>query len=490
MQEELTLVIDIGKSHAKLLMFNEVGAVVERHGRENRSVTSVLGYPALDVQGLEDWMSRTLRSSANTAQCTRVMTSTHGAALVGLDEASLAWEPLDYEFDPLALQPQWEREFDAVADAFEQTLSPDLPAGLNAARQLFYMQRAHSHVWSRTRHLLPYPQYWAWRLCGVHASDVSSLGCHTHLWWPKTGEFSQLARSQGWATWFAPVRPAWEVLGSITPEVARTWGLPPHCVVHVGVHDSNACLARYLQSLHRDDAASRALTVVSSGTWTVLMAPGASTQGLEAERDMLANVDVLGRAPPPARFMGGREFECLLAGADPNAGSREDLQSLISGAIMALPSFAAQGGPFCGRGGSIRCGSDVFNDVLSAKLSEGQRAALAAMYCAQTTAWLVQRLWSGNSLARTVLVEGPLARNAMYLRVLQLLMRGTHCWVSHDPVEGTARGAWMLSRWGQVMKTDVKRVPPLSLTGIDEYHAAWQSALDGGDALAVSARSP
>jgi sugar (pentulose or hexulose) kinase len=476
-KDELTLVIDIGKSHAKLLMFNDAGEVVERHGRDNRSVPSALGYPALDVQGLEDWMSHTLGASPNTVRCSRVMTSTHGAALVGLDETGLAWAPLDYEFDALAKHPVWAREFEDAADAFAQTLSPDLPAGLNAARQLFYVQHAHPQVWQRTRHLLPYPQYWAWRLCGERASEVSSLGCHTHLWLPQAGEFSQLASRQGWAALFAPVRSAWEVLGTVRPQVFQTWGLPLHCVVHAGVHDSNACLARYLESLNRDATTSTALTVVSSGTWTVLMAPGASTQELQAERDMLANVDVLGRATPTARFMGGREFECLLVGADPEAGSLEDLQSLISGAIMALPSFAAHGGPFRGREGSIQCGSEVFANTASAGLAAGQRAALAALYCAQTTAWLVERLWSGSALPRTVLVEGPLARNALYLGALQGLMPAARCLVSLDPVEGTARGAWMLSRCGHSTAADVMPVEALSVAGLSEYHAAWQRAL-------------
>jgi len=44
--DELTLVIDIGKSHAKWLMVDAGGTVVERHGRDNASVPSALGYPA------------------------------------------------------------------------------------------------------------------------------------------------------------------------------------------------------------------------------------------------------------------------------------------------------------------------------------------------------------------------------------------------------------------------------------------------------------
>jgi sugar (pentulose or hexulose) kinase len=207
--DELTLVIDIGKSHAKLLMVDAQGAVVERHGRANASVPSPLGYPALDVQGLEDWMAQTLRSSVHTAHCGRVITSTHGAALVALGNEGLAWDPVDYEYEGLAKHPRLAQAFEAAADSFAHTLSPDLPAGLNAARQLFLVQHLHPEAWRRTSCLLPYAQYWAWRLSGVAASEVSSLGCHTHLWRPQEGVFSALAQDQGWATLFAPLRSAW-----------------------------------------------------------------------------------------------------------------------------------------------------------------------------------------------------------------------------------------------------------------------------------------
>jgi sugar (pentulose or hexulose) kinase len=92
---DLTLVIDIGKSNAKLLLLDAAGTVVERHSRANASVTSPLGYPALDVHGLQAWMQATLRASANAPRCGHVIASTHGAALVALAQDALAWEPLD-----------------------------------------------------------------------------------------------------------------------------------------------------------------------------------------------------------------------------------------------------------------------------------------------------------------------------------------------------------------------------------------------------------
>lgn len=469
MNDELTLVIDIGKSHAKLLMVDAQGAVLERFGRTNASVPSALGYPALDVHGLEGWMAQTLRGCVHTARCSRVITSTHGAALVALGEQGLAWDPVDYEYDLLAGYPLLANAFAAASDGFAHTLSPDLPAGLNAARQLFYLQSLHLDAWRRTRCLLPYAQYWAWRLSGVAASEASSLGCHTHLWRPQEGDFSALAQARGWASLFAPLRSAWEVLGPVRAEMAAAWGLPAHCQVHVGVHDSNACLARYLDA-STDQVA--ALTVVSSGTWTVLMAPGAPTASLQAERDMLANVDVLGRATPTARFMGGREFAALLDGAPPDAGTLDDMQTLVDSATLATPSFAEHGGPFMGRQGQVvRDGKP-----LSVALPPGQRAALAALYCAQTTAWLVDRLWDGVALPRTVVLEGPLAQNTLYLALLQALLPQARCLASHDATEGTARGAWLLARWGDPVAAATSALAPVEgapVAGLAAYHAQW-----------------
>jgi sugar (pentulose or hexulose) kinase len=333
------------------------------------------------------------------------------------------------------------------------------------------VQNLHSQAWQQTRCLLPYAQYWAWRLSGVAVSEVSSLGCHTHLWRPQTGGFSALAQAKGWAALFAPLRSAWEVLGPVQADIAAQWGLPAHCQVHVGVHDSNACLARYLEA--GADATTSALTVVSSGTWTVLMAPGAPTASLLAEHDMLANVDVLGRATPTARFMGGREFAALLDGADAQVGTLADVQALVDEAIWAAPSFAEYGGPFRGRTGAVWRGQELVPLPWSAHVPPGQRSALAALYCAQTTAYLVERLWAEDDRPRTVVVEGPLAQNPLYLSLLQALLPDVRCQVSLDAMEGTARGAWLLSRWGQPAGQTLSVVQAAAVSGLAAYHQHW-----------------
>ncbi|MEY3123924.1 MAG: hypothetical protein RLZZ573_444 [Pseudomonadota bacterium] len=487
--DDLTLVIDIGKSHAKLLMVDAAGAVVERHGRDNASVPCALGYPALDIAGLGDWLAQALRGSRYTAQCTRVIASTHGAAVVALSDDGVAWPPMDYEFDGyvqdgsgVALAQAYARE----RDTFAQTLSPDLPAGLNMARQLYWMQHRHPQAWAQTRRLLPHAQYWAWLLCGVAASEGSSLGCHTQLWQPQAGVFSDFAVKQGWAALFAPLRRAWEVLGPVRPELAQAWGLPDNCLVHVGVHDSNACLARYLDfnstRIATPEAAQctvQALTVVSSGTWTVLMAPGAPTDALRADIDMLCNVDVMGRATPTARFMGGREFAQLLDGADPDAGMLADVQQLLVSRTMAMPWFAPHSKSLVGQDGWIERSGQRLSGAPSQWLSAGQRAALAALYCAQVTAWLVRNLWAGmESQERSVVVEGPLAHNLLYLTLLQALLPEHACQASSDAMEGTARGAWLISRWplgGEQQYACAVQV--CEVHGLAEYHQRWLARL-------------
>ncbi|WP_119156542.1 FGGY-family carbohydrate kinase [Caldimonas tepidiphila] len=464
--DDLTLVLDIGKTRAKLLMVAEDGGLRARHERANRSVASALGYPALDVHGIAAWIRETLAASPLAARCRRAIATTHGAALVALGDEGLAWEPLDYEFDG---PDELAAEYDVRRDAFELTLAPDLPAGLNAARQLHWLQRRHPGAWARTRVLLPYAQYWAWWLCGVAASEPSSLGCHTQLWQPARERFSDFAQAEGWAARFAPVVPAWQVLGRVTPARAAQLGLPADCEVHAGVHDSNACLARHLRN-------RAAMTLLSSGTWTVVMAPGAPLDGLRAADDMLGNVSVLGTPTPTARFMGGREFERLLDGARPEAASLQALVRLVESDTVALPAFSEQGGPFRARHGEVRRGGQALAGPLSAQLGEAARATLAALYCAQLSATLVTRLRGASPLV----VEGPLAHNPVFLGALAALLPGHECFASEDALEGTARGAWLLSRWSR-RKTSpdaLCRVTPCPVPGLIPYHARWLQALD------------
>ncbi len=435
--QDLTLVLDIGKSNAKLVVIDAEGEVRASAKTANESVVDpAFGFLALGTKRLTAWLEQSVPGLLKGRAPSRISVTTHGAAFCALGEQGLALPPIDYEWDG----------YGEVTAAFEASLSnfahhgtPRLPQGLNAGRQIDYVQRRWPAL--PIRCWLPYPQYWAWWLSGAASSEVSSLGCHTGLWAPAERRFSDWAMARGIAAQFAPLRQAWEVIGTLRPELQRAWGLPANAEIQVtaGVHDSNACLARYLREM--PDA-----TVVSTGTWCIVMAPGADMARLSPERDELANVAVDGRPVATARFMGGREFAALCDGADPALASAEALDQVLREGWMALPAFAESGGPFIGRRGSIeRQGVPIEGGI--AAVPAGLRPALAALYCAQMSALLVSDLNGEDAATRPVILEGPMAQSEAYRLAMASALAPRPLFHSTDALEGTARGAWMLAHW-------------------------------------------
>ena len=325
-------------------------------------------------------------------------------------------------------------------DPFEQCFSPVLPQGLNLATQLDWLERHLPAQMARVKCWMPYPQYWAWWLSGVASCEVSSLGCHSLLWRPRHGDWSALARRSGWAARFAPMRKAWERLGTLRPELAQRFGLPADVQILCGAHDSNACLVRYLRSWRR-------MCLVSTGTWVVAMAPGAPLAALDGTGECLANVSVRGDVVPTGRFMGGREYERLTAGDDPGAATLDSLRLVLETGIHVLPGA-----------GTVRMndGREVASTDLRDVLPASARGALACWHAARGTAALVHRLQA----CAPVVVDGPFAANPVYLKILASLVEDVH--VTTDAIDGTARGGWELARWTRAgpAPPQVTRVEP------------------------------
>jgi sugar (pentulose or hexulose) kinase len=305
---------------------------------------------------------------------------------------------------------------------------------------------------------LPYPQYWAWRLCGVAANEATSLGSHSDLWAPLEGRPSSLAAALGVEKLMPPMQPAWARLGAIKPEIAAAARLAPDVGVLCGVHDSNASLLPHLASRQAP------FTIVSTGTWVILMAVGLGLGGLNPADDTLANVDVEGRPVATARFMGGREYaEIAGAPANPDAAA---LARVVAAGALALPCFAGQGGPFAGRPGRIR------GDVAPADLP-----ALATLYLALMSDLMLTRL---GAAAGDLIVEGSLAANFSFAQALAALRPAQQVFAASDAA-GAARGAALLAQWPprNFSPPAVRRAPPLAIDGLAGYCAAWTMAVVG-----------
>lgn len=416
------VVLDVGKTLAKLSLWRRDGTLIARETRPNPRVDAG-DYLALDAAGIEDWVASTLRHFATLAEIGAIIPVSHGAAAAIVRDGRLACPPMDYEAGVAA---PLRRDYDALRDPFVRTGSPALPDGLNLGAQLFRLEALHPDLLDDGAVIIPWAQYWSWLLSGVAASEVTSLGCHTDLWNPTEGRFSAVAHLRGWADHFAPLARAGEVLGTLTPEwVART-GLPTAAAVHCGLHDSNAAL---LAALAFPEISGNESTVLSTGTWFVAMRSPRNRlevriDALPEGRDCLVNVDIHGMPIPSARSMGGREIELLTAVDTPRVDIKSDQPALlaavprvIASGAMILPTFAPGCGPFPhARGHWVAMPAD-----------QAERRAAVCLYVALVADVSLDLIGARER----ILIEGRFAEAEVFVRALAALRPATEVYVSN-----------------------------------------------------------
>ncbi|KQZ82880.1 carbohydrate kinase [Mesorhizobium sp. Root157] len=444
-------VIDIGKTNAKVAMVDlETLSETEVRKTVNRPLPDG-PYRHHDVEAIWNFILESLAALGREQRVDAISVTTHGATavLLGADRA-LAMPVLDYEDSG----PDMLRErYDAVRPEFEETGSPALPFGLNLGAQLFWQSETYPEAFARVAKILTYPQYWSWRLTGIAASEVTSLGCHTDLWNPYRGDFSTLVDHMAWRRLFPPLKAARAPLGSILPELALSTGIGPSTPVQCGIHDSNASLLPHLL------ARQAPFSVVSTGTWVVSMAIGGRKTALEPARDTLVNVNAFGDPVPSARFMGGREFEVLSGGVS-STSSDEDLASVLDRKIMLLPSVQQGSGPF-----------PTATAHWTDRPSPGERNVAIAFYLAMMTATCLDLIGGDGS----TVIEGPFAANQHYCDMLQAATERPVL-----PQSGQATGTSI----GAALLASAPRLPPVGQAeranppyGWSRYAQAWREAV-------------
>jgi L-fuculokinase len=448
-------VFDIGKTNMKVVMFDRGGEVLAERGHPNATLLPYARCPyrSLSTEGAWRFLIGALKELGAQFPIEAISISAHGAAgvLVGAKDAAL--RPVDYEFD---IDPEIAAEYDKLRPPFEETLSPNLPRGLNLGRQVYYLQRRFPVEFAAARAFLGYPQYWSWRLSGVAATEFTAMGAHTDLWRPYDGRPSSMVDKLGWRRLFPPMRNAWDTLGTLRPEVVAATGLSSNVRIICGAHDSNASLVPHLLSRREP------FTVISTGTWVIIMAVG-GTARLDPNADMLANVDVRGEPVPTARFMGGREFS-VLAGDAPADADEANVAAIIASGVLALPAFSDQGGPFASRKGVIEG---------PAPTTPKARAALATLYSALMTAHMLRRLEAPGEL----IAEGGFTRSPAFAAVLARLMPGRRVVIAPMSA-GAAAGAAMLAHWGEPYpRPRLEPARDWDLPGLEPYQDRWERAL-------------
>jgi sugar (pentulose or hexulose) kinase len=451
-------VFDLGKTNSKLFVFAPDGSLLDE--RRSKPVwKDFRGRSVLDDARLFAWMKHELADVTAAHGVTGLMFSTHGCAFALVRGNELLHPILDYEQEiPDAVAAV----IDPLLPDFSETFTPRLPLGFSISRHIYWLETEEPEAFAATEAILCYPQYWVWRFTGRPVAEQSYIGAHNQLWAPLKRDFSSLVDRMGWRRKFPEIAPAGAVVGETTVELPG--GEKRTLAVHNGVHDSNAALAYYRMT------GLSGFTIVSTGTWVIIINLDCPLSALEGERDMLSNVTVNGEPAPTLRFMGGREFDVISEGWNRPIGQAA-VERVMARGVFALPSWAA-GGPF----------PETKGRIVGGEVAGEERAAVAALYVAMMTDLSLDLIRSDNLLV----VDGGLARIELFTAMLAQL-RPAQTVVRSMMSEGSATGAAALAFKALGLAPFEDETVPVAasrIAGLEAYRDRWREMAERDRAVA------
>lgn len=400
----LIAVFDVGKTNKKFTVFDS-----ELHPlhSELTGIGEVKRGDLLcdDVEALVGWVKSIL--SMYKGRLSAIAVATYGATVALVDgEGRLVMPVISYnhEVDP-RVKEEFYREFGTPEELYLRTGTPPLGQLLNVGVQLFWVSREYPDEYKRVKNVLFLPQYLAYTLTDRPSLEVTSLGCHTYLYDLVRMDWSNVAEGLGVPARAPPMCDVWEPLGEASG-----------AVVTPGIHDSNASLLPYLLAEKGD------FVLASTGTWCVLMYPGApfSPSSDDVYRDVLYYVDAFGKPVKAARFKCGYEFDYYTNliresfGVEPlriGLDTSRAVEVVKEGEIFLIPTLTPGTGQFPRSRGR----------VVGPFLRDAVESYYALNLSLAIQTWYATTLLTGRTRLRLI-VQGGFARNEVYLSYLATLM--------------------------------------------------------------------
>lgn len=300
MSKPVIAVFDVGKTNKKLFLFDEDYHIVyERTARFIETVDEDGDH----CENLESLISSVYDSLHQIKQLKEfdvkaINFSTYGASFVYLDKDGKPLTPLyNYLKDyPEVLKTEFYAKYGGEALLAKETASPIL-GSLNSGLQLYRLKKEQPQVFKKLKYALHLPQYLSYLITGKTYSDITSIGCHTHLW-----NFDKNAYHK-WVT----EEKLDEKLGALIPADTSLKTVYDGLKVEVGVglHDSSAALIPYLANF------TEPFALLSTGTWCISLNPFNQTPltAQELDQDCLCYMHYKGKAVKASRIFAGYEHD-------------------------------------------------------------------------------------------------------------------------------------------------------------------------------------
>ena len=291
------LIFDVGKTNKKVLLFNRQYQLVYEESKQLPETEDEDGFACEDVHALTAWVKNSYQKIQQDKrfEITAVNVSAYGASFVHLDDKKQPFLPLYNYLKPYdeTLQKQFYKTYGGEETIAKETASPIL-GHLNSGMQLYWLKHRKPEVHSQINCSLHLPQYISFILCGSLYSDITSIGCHTHLWDFKKHRYHDWIYKETIDKKLAPIISCAEVAGTIHD-------IP----VGSGLHDSSAALIPYFTSFNEP------FVLLSTGTWSISINPFNHTPltSDELNQDCLSYLSYQGDSVKASRLFAGYEHE-------------------------------------------------------------------------------------------------------------------------------------------------------------------------------------
>ena len=442
--KSLNIVLDIGKTNVKLIFFNKNNKVVKSYNTKQKP-SKKFGIKVLNSAEIYNWTMQKIKSMEKKSRLDKFVCTAHACSIALIDhEDQELVACTDYEFP----YHKYIKEYQKIVPSFTESYTPLLENGLNIGIQLYYLNQKNPDLIKKTKYFLNYPQYIAWKMTNHYASEISYLGCHSHLWDFKKNKLSSLVKKLNLVNNFPLNEKAWKVIGS------KEVGSSKLKIIN-GVHDSNASYLYFKNSNIKN------FTLVSSGTWYIIFNQRNSLSKLNPNLDMLANIDVYGKAVPTMRFMGGREYDYLMMKFKLSSNIKPVNNFKVEDYLI-YPSYAS-GGAFK----IININKNKFKT-----LSKRQIYYLVCLYIVFMLNFCLNKMNSNN----TIILDGPITKNPMIMKLLSSL-RTKQVVLKNKKEIGTSLGATNLFDMKRKNKLDTIIIKKFHSNSLQNIFQLWEANL-------------
>jgi L-fuculokinase len=491
-------IIDIGKTHKKILIYDQDLRMVD---------TEFIRIPELvdgdvlydDLEELKKWILTTLSKFSVKYDIKVLSTSAHGATYSLVDDDGESVVPqVAYNTDPG--HDFHEKFYELCGDAVElqkSTATPNFNLLINPAKGVYFSKLRFPEKFSKAKHLLLYNQFFSFWLTGNVCADPTYVGNHTYLWDFENHCWSGVADKLGVRHLLPEVfKSPWESMGTIKSDLAKQTGLSEDTIVTVGIHDSNGAMLPYIISMKEP------FLLNSTGTWCVIMN---EKEEVKFEKDELGkvvfyNMSAFWKPIKTAIFLGGMEYEYysnflkkLHGREDYPVFNAELIQEIIDEkSKFILPSVAKGIGQFPDseprviEDGKVYSLENIESGNSMPEFFNNYEEALAVLNLSLAIQTKVSFDRADMTKGLNVFTEGGFLKNDSYNTLMTSFYPDSEFYLT-DLKEASAFGAAIIAKaayeeidiqsMGSFISIDKKQVPQNSISDIAAYYEKFISLI-------------